>query len=246
MLSHNGIRAIFFDLDGTLRYNRPPASHTFFEYAQQLGVAAHPGSLQRSLRWVHYYWAQSPEMFADLAAHNMELSPAFWTQYAQRALGVIGADVETAASLAPEINRLMIEEYEPNVENWVPGEVFELLETLQRSGFSLAVISNRSKPFNEELKALKLHPYFPCVVAAGEVNAWKPDPLIFQPALAWAGVQPHEAIYVGDNYYADVLGAQNAGLLPILVDPDHIFPEATCPVIEAVSQLEGLRDHQHP
>lgn len=240
MLSPNGIRAIFFDLDGTLRHNRPSANHAFFAYAAQLGIPTSPDALQRSFRWMHYYWAQSQEMFADLKAHNMELSPAFWVQYARRALEVFGADAQTAAELAPEVHRLMDEEFMPTSENWVPDDVPPTLAALQQAGFSLAVISNRNKPYTEELKQLNLLEFFPCLVAAGEVNAWKPDPRIFQPALAWAGIEPQQALYVGDNYYADVIGAQNAGLQPILLDTEHLFPEATCPVIESIGQLSEI------
>jgi HAD superfamily hydrolase (TIGR01549 family) len=246
LISPNGIRAIFFDLDGTLRHNRPSGDHTMLRYAQELGVEISPEAVRRTLRWVHYYWAQSPEMFADLAAQNMQLSDAFWEQYARRALGMLDAPAETAAALAPELNRRMLEEYQPIVQNWVPDEVYATLDTLQQSGFALGVISNRDQSFTAELQELDLLRFFPCAVSAGEVNAWKPDPLIFQPALEWAGVQPQQALYVGDNYFADVIGAQNAGLQPVLLDPDQIFPEATCPVITAIQQLPALLEKSAP
>jgi FMN phosphatase YigB (HAD superfamily) len=45
---------------------------------------------------------------------------------------------------------------------------------------------------------------------------------------------------VGDNYYADVIGAQRAGLPAVLVDAEDIFPEADCSVINEIGQLTGL------
>ena len=72
---------------------------------------------------------------------------------------------------------------------------------------------------------------------AAEVNAWKPNPRIFDRALEFSGSSPERTIYVGDNYYADILGAQNAGLQPVLLDEKGLFPEAGCLVIERVEEL---------
>lgn len=52
-------------------------------------------------------------------------------------------------------------------------------------------------------------------------------------------------MYVGDNYFADVLGAQNAGLQPILIDPEGVFTDhvdciGDCHVIRCMSELLAL------
>jgi len=73
---------------------------------------------------------------------------------------------------------------------------------------------------------------------AGEVGAEKPDPLIFTEALQRLDSRAAQALYVGDNYYADVVGAQRAGILPVLLDPEAIFPEADCPVINEIRDLQ--------
>jgi len=50
-------------------------------------------------------------------------------------------------------------------------------------------------------------------------------------------VTPVEAAYVGDNYYADVVGARRAGLTPVLYDPRGIFPDPGCASIVSFDQL---------
>jgi len=85
-----------------------------------------------------------------------------------------------------------------------------------------------------------LDEYFSFALAAGEINSWKPDPGIFWHALERLEANPQQALYVGDNYYADVVGAQNAGLQAVLVDPEGIFPEAQCLVIRQVNELLAL------
>ena len=45
----------------------------------------------------------------------------------------------------------------------------------------------------------------------------KPDPRIFHIALEQLDVAPGDALYVGDVYEVDVVGARNAGLAAALV-----------------------------
>ena len=45
---------------------------------------------------------------------------------------------------------------------------------------------------------------------------------------------------MGDNYFADVVGSLRAGLRPVLYDPNGLFPEAGCAVIQSFDQLPGL------
>jgi FMN phosphatase YigB (HAD superfamily) len=55
-----------------------------------------------------------------------------------------------------------------------------------------------------------------------------------------AGTRPDETIYVGDNYYADVVGARRAGLRPVLYDPGSLFPESECPAIKSFDELKAV------
>jgi putative hydrolase of the HAD superfamily len=84
--------------------------------------------------------------------------------------------------------------------------------------------------------------YLEFALTSGEVNSWKPDTKIFEHALQHLDLQPEDALYVGDNFYADVIGARRAGIHPVLIDPDGIFPEADCPVIAAIGDLRGFLD----
>jgi FMN phosphatase YigB (HAD superfamily) len=66
---------------------------------------------------------------------------------------------------------------------------------------------------------------------------WKPDPGILTEAIRRSNGQPETSIYVGDNYYADVISARAAGMVPVLLDPRAIFPEADCRVIGRLPEL---------
>jgi HAD superfamily hydrolase (TIGR01662 family) len=237
LLSTNGITTILFDLDGTLRHNRPSFNQAFCDYMCKLGAPDDVENRRKAIRWLHYYWAQSPEMLADREAYGEQME-AFWTNHARLGLVAFGCPPDQAETLSPQLYRLMAEDYQP--ENWVPDDVPEMLQALKDSGFTLGVVSNRTHSFIEELESLGIDRYFDCTFAAGEVNSWKPEPQIFLHALRHLGIEPHETLYVGDNYYADVLGAQRAGLRPVLLDPDGLFPEAACPVIHTIGGLRSV------
>ncbi len=237
MLSPNGIKAVFFDLDGTLRHNIPAGGEVFADYAAQLGLPIKHEDRLRAFRWENYYWANSTDLKEDKKIYPEE-NRDFWLHYSRRQLIALGASKTQAEELALQVHEYMEESYKPN--SIVPEDVRRILPALKSSGFKMGVISNREKPFQAEIEALGLSPYFDFSMAGGEVNAWKPEPEIFIHACRRADVRPQEAIYVGDNYFADVVGARRAGLHPILYDPRGIFPEAECPVLTSFDQLPSV------
>jgi len=77
-------------------------------------------------------------------------------------------------------------------------------------------------------------------LAGGEVQSFKSHPRIFERALELSGTSANETMYVGDNYFADVVGALRSGLMPVLFDPSLLFPDAECDVIRSFEELHGL------
>jgi putative hydrolase of the HAD superfamily len=58
---------------------------------------------------------------------------------------------------------------------------------------------------------------FDTVVISGDINKRKPNPEIFQKALANLRVEASKAIFVGDTPSVDVKGARNAGIKSVLI-----------------------------
>lgn len=238
------IRAVFFDLDGTLRHNLPSGGEFFADYAIQLGLRATPEDRLRAMRWEHLYWANSPELKADKLAYPDDR--VFWDMYARRQLVALGATNGDAEALAPKVTEYMSAAYKP--KSIVPEDAMRMLPALKDGGYTLALISNRDKPYREEAEALGLAPFFDLVLAAGEVDLWKPEPDIFVHACEQLKILPTETAYVGDNYFADVVGARRAGLQPVLYDPRGIFPDPGCASITSFDDLERVlsTDHKGP
>lgn len=94
-----------------------------------------------------------------------------------------------------------------------------VLPQLKRAGLRIAVISNTEDGrVNESLALAELASYFEFVIDSHLAGCSKPDPAIFQLAVDRLGLAPSDAAYVGDSYGYDVIGAQRAGLVPILID----------------------------
>ena len=228
------IQAIFFDLDGTLRHSIPTGGEVFNQYVAALGLAHNAEDRLRALRWEHQYWASSTDLRDDLLAHSAD-TENFWIEYSRRRLLALGATADWAGEVAARVSAHMGEMYKP--ESVVPDDVRRTLLSLHESGYVLAVISNRDRPFQDVLDSHRLSEFFPYSLAGGEVDIYKPEPGIFQHALQQLNVTAAETVYVGDNYYADILGARRAGLQPVLYDPQHIFPEADCVTIRSFDEL---------
>ncbi|MBS1250913.1 MAG: Pyrophosphatase PpaX [Chloroflexi bacterium] len=239
MLLDNSTTTILFDLDGTLLFHTPSSLDVFLQILAEKGFE-HTQTIEtwRQLRrWIHYYWGTSPELAGDIRIFGKsgELTEAFWANYLRKKLLMAGVPEAEADELLPQITPLMDARYQP--QGRVPGEVPPTLDTLTKEGFTLGLVSNRSDPFQEEIEELGLAEFFDFAITAGEVGSWKPDKQIFHHALGLAGSSAKETIYVGDNYYADILGAQGVGIRPILVDPKGVFPDVECMMIDSVERL---------
>ena len=232
------IKTILYDLDGTLRFNVPSGRNFFLDHAAAVGLPVSPGDRQRVGVWEHRYWAESADLRRDLAEHPT--SETFWARYSERQLEALGCVAEQVRALAPEMQRYMSEDYQPQ-DLLLPGAV-EVLAELRGAGYALGVVSNRGQPFGEYLAEKGLADLIDFSVSGGEAGAKKPDKGIFEYALRQADSRPAETIYVGDNYFADVVGARGAGINPVLFDPEGLFEVPGCPVIRAHDELLTLLD----
>lgn len=237
MISPNGIKSILFDLDGTLRLHTPMGSDVFNRYAVSLGIHPDSEDMARAARWEHYYFANSPEIRVDKQKYISQKfeHDSFWINFGRRRLIVLGCSPAQAKELAPQFSAHMAENYKPQVH--VPEDAHGALARLKDAGYILGMVSNRDQPFDEELKGLGLREFFQFTLAAGEVNSYKPDRAIFDEAVKRAGTSASETIYVGDNYFADIVGSRRAGLQPVLYDPTRLFPDVDCHVITVFDQI---------
>ena len=95
----------------------------------------------------------------------------------------------------------------------------DALDALAAAGYRLGVVSNSDGRVEEALTAAGIRDRFELVIDSQCVGVEKPDPRIFELALERLGLTAAEALYVGDIYEVDVVGARRAKMDVILVDP---------------------------
>ena len=228
------INTLLFDFDGTLTYQYPTSLDVLFTILDERRIPLMATAHRETLQFVYQYWANSNEVAQDMEMYG-EFTADFWVQYLQRKLRAAGMTELQAADLAPVLQPIVEERHQP--AKMVLEDVKPTLKNLRTQGYTMGLVTNRSAPVNEELEEYGFIPYFDFYFTAGEINIWKPEPGIFEHALYLAGSSPEETAYIGDNYYTDVVGAQNAGLHPILYDPRNTFPDVDCQVITKIGSL---------
>jgi HAD superfamily hydrolase (TIGR01509 family) len=139
----------------------------------------------------------------------------------------------------------------------VPGvRVFKdavyVLRTLREAGLRTGLVTNAAFPMwmrDTELRSLGLLEYLDVRLTAADVGKLKPHPHPFKEALRRLGVEPGEAIFVGDRLHDDVLGAQGVGMRAVWVrrgtaqSNGSVRPNAT---IDTLSDLLKILDMWFP
>jgi FMN phosphatase YigB (HAD superfamily) len=227
----DGITTVFFDFDGTLVFHEPDSFDIISAFCASIGQPLNPCTERRGRRIRHQYFVDPiiREQLNGLSGDD------FWNHFNRHLLAELGIEGDLdrfAQEISAQVRSLKLVHHCPQVG-------CQTLSELRARGYGLGLITNRDnvERFYELFDALGLRPHFDMALASGEVGIRKPAAGIFDIALARMGVQARESIYVGDNYWADILGAQNAGVNPVLLDPHHLFPEAMCPRLDSIDEL---------
>jgi len=111
------------------------------------------------------------------------------------------------------------------------------LEALRELGMPMGILSNFGTGLEELLRDRGLRGYFDFLVVSALVGVAKPDPAIFDPAVAAAGQPRSRLLYVGDHFGDDVGGARAAGLDVVLIDRADRHGDKPCPRIHSLLDL---------
>ncbi len=120
---------------------------------------------------------------------------------------------------ARAVDKLLARHEETSLWTYTKPWVLETLAALKQNGFRMSVISNADGRVRRQLEVCGLAPYLDAVFDSHYVGFEKPNPEIFHHALNELGLAPAEAMYIGDHYHFDVLGANRAGIGAVHLDP---------------------------
>lgn len=190
------IRAVLFDLDGTLHDRAETVRRYLAGHVQRFVLPA--GYAERWAELDDLGYRPKHEVFALLVqefdlTHDPEGLLADW--YAHSKLG-------------PQL---------------MPG-TREVLAELRTRGMRLGLVSNgRREGQRATLAGLGLEDAFDTVLISEEVGFGKPDPRIYALALEQLGLPPEAVLFVGDSPVNDVAGPQAAGMRAALFPGGHLL-----------------------
>lgn len=217
------IKAVLFDLDGTL-YDRDRLAVTLFD-EQYAAFASELRGISRArfLRDVHAM---------DNHGHGVKETgyPALVQAW--------GLD----AALAGRLFAYFWDKFDDHCRP--DANTHDTLAALRRRGMKLGVITNGPGTLQRrKLAVLGLERAFDAVLVSDEEGVRKPDAEIFRRALARLEVMAEEAMFVGDHPVADVEGAHRAGLLAVWkAVPYWPAVVADAPAIGTLREILGIVD----
>ncbi len=221
------IQAIFFDVGDTLVFDDPPLKGRLVSAAQLVAIALDPVRLPEAFR--------AAEAFAvkryvagtvwDAPGALRETAAVLWS-----VLGLPALDDKQWTAFASAFAALPFTRF-------VPPEAFALLDELKRRSFVLGAISDWEDTLPEVLADLGLLPYFDMLAISAVAGASKPNPLLFEDALAQVHLPPDACLHIGDWYELDVAGARAAGMPALLFDWAERTPNTDCPRVTDWPQL---------
>ncbi len=224
---HTPARAVCFDLYGTLvniwtDESDPGVYAAMAQFLAYVGVGITDEEFLYQYRSrVRAKLEQSPEKHAEVDVGGVfrDLVVAYAVPGASSGLLPDGQPLDSdtvaraAAGLFRSLTRRSFSVF-PSVY-WALGHL--------QPRYRLGLISNAQRVFTEpELEIADLARFFSVRVLSSQVGVKKPDARIFSAALQALGVEPTEAVYVGDNPENDLVGARNAGMRCIMFGMDSI------------------------
>jgi len=186
------VKAVLFDLDGTLVHSAPDLAAAVNCTLSELGRAQE--SLERVMTWVGNGMAR---LIKRALTGQMEGEPD--NELFEHALALFKKHY--AANLS-----VLTRPY--------PGTI-EALETLRARGFALGCVTNKPAQFTLPLlEQLHLAKYFRFVVSGDTTPVRKPDPAPLHHACEYFGIEVSQATLVGDS--ANDVGAARAAGMPVI------------------------------
>jgi HAD superfamily hydrolase (TIGR01509 family) len=152
------------------------------------------------------------------------------------------AGISRSAETAAALSELHAYHQANNLWELIPDGVTPALAALRDRGLTLVVVSNANGTLRAHMERIGLRGLVDHVIDSCEEGVEKPDPRLFQIALARAGAQADSTIHVGDMYQVDVVGARAAGLRPVLLDERDLRPEADCIRVSSLADLVARID----
>jgi putative hydrolase of the HAD superfamily len=244
-MSRNFLRAVLFDLGGTLMYERATwnaitaqADEALTNYLRSEGLELNLSSFPREFR------KRLSKYFNQREKDLLETTYSFVLRdvLQDKGYGDISEDV---------IRKALDSLFAITQTNWILEEdTLPTLQKLEQDGYRMGLISNAGDDQDVQQLAQRfgIARYFDFILTSAGCSYRKPHRRIFELALSNWYFLPSEAVMVGDNLEADIRGAKSVGLFAIWISRRageqsekqlSIRPDAT---VTSLSELPAFLD----
>lgn len=195
------IRAVTFDVGGTLIKPWPSVGHVYAAVARRHGARVSARTLNRQFAAA---WKAKKDF-----AHRL----SDWSDLVDRTFAGL-VETPPSESFFPEL----YEQFARPSAWRIFDDVIPCLEELRRRGARLGAISNWDERLRPLLRALKLESWFQTIVVSIEAGHAKPDSRVFAAAAEQLEIAPSAILHIGDSLLEDFEGAKSAGFQALLLD----------------------------
>lgn len=198
-----GVRAIIFDVGGTLLCPARPVGETYAKFAHAHGVKLSPETIEAAFL----------EAFKSLTPRGKNAVPndgndrIWWKQVVRRSLP---EDAFQSEAFETFFEAVYLHFARPGAWEIYP-EVLEVLEVLRDYPVELAVLSNWDGRLHAVLDGIGLGEFLPRRFISAELGWEKPDPAIYRHVTESLRLQSGSVLSVGDDPKNDVEGPKRAG-----------------------------------
>ena len=183
---------------------------------------------EEHFRLVHWF-----DTYVSTHRRFLETLPKPYSQILLRLAGLSDQDAEQAAEVAGARHE------HQNLWGFTFPWVVETLNQLKDEGYRISIISNSDGTVEQELHNQGMRGYFERVYDSEVVGVEKPQPRIYELALNDLGLQPEQALFVGDMFHIDIWGANRVGIPGLHLDPLGLYEGWPGARIRDLRQLPG-------
>jgi len=218
------VEIVFFDAGHTLLYTEPGVGIVYAAAGRRYGVDVDAATIETAFR----------AAFLDKKLDGRPQDRAWWREVVDHTFGVFGQ--------ASDPDALFEDLYDhfTHPASWrLFDDAAEVIAELKARGYRTGLLSNWDDRLPELLEGLGLLSQLAPQVISYRVGVEKPHRRIYEMALAEAGVAPEQALMVGDDWEADIVGSRALGMRAVYVERHgHAAPDG--PSIEHLADLLDL------
>jgi putative hydrolase of the HAD superfamily len=226
------IKAVFFDLYQTLIGYIPSREEWESQALDSLGIKAAPKAFARAFISADEYFYKENAIRPLFKRTPEDLGAVY---FKHQSIVLKDGGITPTPDL---VNSMLARWKDAKLKQTLFDDVLPALAELKGRGLVLGIISNMDKDIKPLLDELELSGLVTVVVTSQETGFTKPHPEIFLEALRRAELPADEAVFIGDQYQIDFLGATGVGMKGVLLDRgNYSDAPAECPRVNNLFQL---------